>query len=58
VADAVAHGKFIAYTAEADSLFLTADPSVDEGMFALSGAADVDAFLIACRNLRFWDRLS
>ena len=58
VADAVAHAKFIAYTPEADSLFLTADPSVDEGMFALSGAEDVDAFLIACRDLRFWDRLS
>jgi catalase len=58
VADAVAHAKFIAYTAEADSLFLTTEPSADEGMFALSGPEDVKAFLTACRDLRFWDRLS
>ncbi|MDF1707651.1 MAG: catalase [Paracoccaceae bacterium] len=58
VADAVAHAKFIAYTPEADSLFLTADPSSDGGMFALTTGDDVDAFLTACRGLRFWDRLS
>lgn len=58
VADAVAHAKFIAYTPEADTLFLTTDPSADAGMFALTGPDDVDAFLTACRDLRFWDRLS
>ena len=58
VADAVAHAKFIAYTPAADALFLTADPSVDAGMFSLTSPDDVAPFLAVCRNLRFWDRLT
>ncbi|MDX5403214.1 MAG: catalase, partial [Rhodobacterales bacterium] len=56
-ADAVAHMKFIAFNADARPLFLSGDQDADAGMFTLSGREDVDGFLSACRDLRFWDRM-
>jgi catalase len=58
VADAFAHCKFIAFTAEAIPLFEKAGvaPDADEGLIALEGPASVSAFLANCRKLRLWAR--
>lgn len=58
VADAFAHCKFIAFTAEAAPLFEKAGvaPDADEGLIPLEGAASVSAFLASCRKLRLWAR--
>ena len=58
VNDAFAHAKFIAYAAPAKLLFektgLAAD--LDAGVMALAKPGDVDAFITACRQKRFWMR--
>jgi catalase len=58
VADAFAHCKFIAYSADTVLLFdktgLT--DALDEGCLALNKKADAKAFVAMCRNLRFWER--
>ncbi|MBU0887066.1 MAG: catalase [Alphaproteobacteria bacterium] len=58
VADAFAHQKFIAHTAEALPLMEKAGvkPDADEGVIALSAAKDTAGFVEACRKLRLWTR--
>ncbi|MDZ3837949.1 MAG: catalase [Rhodospirillales bacterium] len=58
VADAYAHCKFVAYTAEALPLFEKAGVAsdMDEGFFLLSAATDPAGFIKACRELRLWNR--
>ena len=59
VADAHAHSKFIAHVDAAEPLLAAAGigDERDEGFVPLRGAADAAAFVSACRNLRFWDRV-
>ncbi|MBY5987536.1 catalase [Roseovarius atlanticus] len=56
LADAFAHKKFIALTAEAKSaLWSAAVPEeVDAGVFVLDGGPE--DFIDACKKLRFWER--
>jgi catalase len=58
VADAVAHRKFIGYSAAADALFAKAGvaDAIDDGFVPLKTAADAKSFVATCRDLRFWDR--
>jgi catalase len=56
VADAVAHCKFIAYTAAAMPLLQKAGVAPDAGVVELKAAADAAAFVKTCGQLRFWDR--
>jgi len=58
VNDAFAHAKFIAYSAPAMTLFEKAGvkPDMDAGFMELKGAKDAQAFVTACRKLRFWER--
>ena len=57
VADAAAHRKFIAYAAAAVPLLEKAGAALDEGFVPLNKADDCNAFVAACRKLRFWDRI-
>ena len=56
LADAFAHKKFIALTAEAKSAFWSAavPDEADDGVFVLDGAPE--DFIAACKGLRFWER--
>lgn len=58
VDDAFAHCKFIGYTPAAKTLFdsvgLTA--MLDDGCIALDDPGDCNAFIEACRDLRYWPR--
>ncbi len=54
--DAFAHCKFIAHNAPAAALLKAAGVQPDSGFVALKAAKDADAFIKACRTLRFWDR--
>ena len=58
LADAFAHMKFIALTAEAKSGFWSAavPEKADDGVFILDG--EPDDFIAACKALRFWERAS
>jgi catalase len=58
VADATAHRKFIAYSADAAPLFEKAGVAgnLDEGFIPLKAGGDCDRFVAACRKIRFWDR--
>jgi catalase len=58
VADAVAHRKFIGYSAAAEALFKKAGvaEAMDDGFVPLKTAADAKAFVATCRALRFWVR--
>ncbi|MFW6093248.1 MAG: catalase [Pseudomonadota bacterium] len=59
VSDAYAHMKFVAYLASAEPLLERAGvkDALDGGFFALDdGRKSCDAFVAACRDLRFWDR--
>lgn len=58
VADAFAHCKFIAFTADAVALLRKADvdPEADEGMIALGEPEAAGAFIESCRKLRLWSR--
>jgi catalase len=56
VADAFAHRKFVGHAAAAATLFEKAGVAMDEGFLPLNKAGDADAFLAACRKVRFWDR--
>jgi len=58
VADAFAHLKFVAYDEAAMPLFEKAGvaTSMDGGFIALKAAPDAEAFVQACRKLRFWER--
>jgi len=58
VNDAFGHCKFIAYSAEAATLFEKAGllSDLDEGCFALVGGKDAKDFIGACGQLRYWPR--
>ena len=58
MADATAHRKFIAYSADAVPLFEKAGvaANLDEGFIPLAAEKDCKRFVAACRKLRFWDR--
>ncbi|EIZ79851.1 catalase [Novosphingobium sp. Rr 2-17] len=58
VTDAFAHCKFIGLTAEAEVIFAKAGIAgdLDDACLTLTGAKDADAFLTACRALRYWNR--
>ncbi|WZO96115.1 catalase [Isosphaeraceae bacterium EP7] len=56
VADAAAHRKFIAYAAAASPLLEKAGVALDEGFVPLNAPGDCEAFIAACRKIRFWDR--
>ncbi len=58
VADAFAHLKFIGYGAAAEPLLKKAGvlEDRDEGCLVLRSAGDAEAFVAACRKLRFWSR--
>ncbi|QJU60310.1 catalase [Sphingomonas sp. AP4-R1] len=59
VSDAYAHAKFIGFTADALPFLEkagVAPDDMDEGVVALDGAKDANAFLDLCGKLRLWDR--
>jgi catalase len=58
IADAFAHCKFIAYSPEAMPLLEKAGiaEGLDPGCLALGSADDAEAFVVMCRELRFWER--
>ncbi len=56
VADAFAHGKFIAHTAGAKALFEAAGVAPDDGCMALETGGDAAEFLECCAELRYWAR--
>jgi catalase len=56
VSDAFVHMKFIGYSDAAISLVEGAGALKDEGVLPLKSPRDVDAFIQACRSLRFWGR--
>jgi catalase len=59
VNDAFAHGKFMAYTAEALPLLERAGIAAsdhDAGLIALKDEGEVKAFLGTCAQVRVWDR--
>lgn len=58
VTDAFAHCKFIGIGAEAEAMFVAAGiaDDLDEACLPLGKASDANAFVEACRDLRFWPR--
>ncbi|VTT97719.1 catalase : Catalase OS=Rhodomicrobium vannielii (strain ATCC 17100 / ATH 3.1.1 / DSM 162 / LMG 4299) GN=Rvan_0122 PE=3 SV=1: Catalase: Catalase-rel [Gemmataceae bacterium] len=56
VADAYAHRKFVGYSPAAAALFEKAGVARDEGFVPLGKAGEADAFIAACRKVRFWGR--
>lgn len=58
VNDAFAHAKFIAYAPPAKLLFEKTGlaDDLDAGVIALTRPGDLDAFITACRQKRFWMR--
>jgi len=58
-ADAFAHAKFIGLGGAAGALFDVAGVTArDEGMMDLAKPADTRAFVTACADLRFWQRVA
>jgi catalase len=56
IADAFAHHKFIAHSAEAEALLSSADVTRDDGFVLLQQPKDCEAFVQRCRALRYWER--
>ncbi|SDH01409.1 catalase [Pelagibacterium luteolum] len=56
VADAFAHCKFIGHVDAAQPLLDKAGIEPDEGIMQMASAADMTAFIEACRDLRLWAR--
>ena len=56
LSDAFAHMKFIAFNASAAPLLAKAGVVGDEGVIELKSSDDGNAFVSACRKLRFWTR--
>lgn len=58
VSDAFAHCKFIGIGASSAPLFEKAGlaEDLDEGCLPLGSAKDIDAFLVACGQVRYWPR--
>ena len=59
VTDAHAHAKFIGHTASATALLAAAGvaESTDDGYYELNSRPTANAFIAACRDLRFWARV-
>ena len=58
-ADAFAHFKFVGYTGAAEPLLTKAgidNAERDGGCMRIEGADDIQAFVAACRDMRFWQR--
>lgn len=58
VADAFAHAKFIGLSDGTDALLDAVGEERDGGVFAIGSSKDAKAFVKACRDLRFWDRVT
>lgn len=58
VRDAYAHLKVIGHTLQAQQLLVRAGVHPDKGVFAISGEADVVAFVEAAKGQRIWARES
>ena len=59
VSDAFGHAKFIGFNADAKPFLEKAgieDEDMDDGVIALGGKGDVDAFLKTLGKLRIWER--
>ena len=58
VADAYAHYKFVGFSAPAAKLFGKAGlpEDLDDGFLTLDSTDEVEAFVAALADLRFWDR--
>lgn len=58
VSDAFAHAKYIGWTPEAEPLLKKAGviDDLDQGFITLNGPDDVDAYVAAASNLRYWPR--
>jgi catalase len=59
VADAFAHLKFIAYSGAALPLMAKAgigEEDLDDGCIELTSHEEVESFVKACKELRFWMR--
>ncbi len=56
VTDAFAHAKFIAFADSAKPLLKAAGVTPDGGFLALKSAADAQAFVAQCAEVRFWAR--
>ena len=58
VTDAYAHAKFIGHSPAVQALFEATglDRHLDDGFRTVTDADSVGAFLVACRQLRRWDR--
>ncbi len=56
ISDAFAHCKFIGFAPTAEGLLDDAGIDPDDGVVAVSSAANVKAFLKTCHEGRFWDR--
>ncbi|AWB50639.1 catalase HPII (plasmid) [Gemmobacter aquarius] len=57
-ADAMAHGKLIGMTGPASALFAAVGvEGRDAGMILLETVSDVDVFVTACAELRYWPRI-
>lgn len=58
VSDAYADYKFVGFSEAAAKLFAKVGlpDDLDDGFLTLDGKADIEPFLAACTNLRFWDR--
>jgi catalase len=58
VADAVAHRKFLGYSAAVTPLLEKAGvaAAMDEGFLPLNQPAEASAYVAACRKIRFWER--
>ncbi|MGH9271877.1 MAG: catalase HPII, partial [Ilumatobacteraceae bacterium] len=58
VADAHAHCKFVAYTAESQPLLEAAGVAaeLDDGYVEVGGKQDLSTFIEQCRTVRYWDR--
>ena len=56
VSDAFAHMKFVGYSGAAIALVEGTGALKDDGVLPLDTPSDVDAFIQACRSLRFWGR--
>jgi catalase len=58
VSDAYAHYKFVGFSAAAAKLFAKVGlpDDLDDGFLAIESTADIEPFLAACADLRFWER--
>jgi len=58
IKDAHSHAKYIAYTDHCATFFDKLSIQLDNGMLKLKQNKDAATFLVRCRDLRFWERMS